>query len=196
LGKPRIFISHCESNIEPTNYAIQIIHNIGCIPVVAEIEPKLSKTVPTLVSGKMESCDVVLIIATPDRVHNKEKEPSQSVCLEIGNVQKMERFKEKYFIIKEETTYLGPLIPETHYRFSMNDFSQIAIAILTEMRGMEYFKNYYEMQGSELNLDKLMVICFQLKELQKNGVLTLQEILKKIDEEIRKRIDDITGGVH
>ena len=81
MGKPRIFISHCESNIEPTNYAIQIIHNIGCIPVVAEIEPKLSKTVPTLVSGKMESCDVVLIIATPDRVHNKEKEPSQSVIL-------------------------------------------------------------------------------------------------------------------
>lgn len=60
MKKNRIFITHCETNLCPTEYAIEIIFLIGCIPVIAEKEPKLSRTVRNVVYDSMDSCDAVI----------------------------------------------------------------------------------------------------------------------------------------
>lgn len=183
----KVFISHCENNFGPTEYAIRIIDYIGCIPVIAEEQPKLAKPVRSLVIGSMDLCDAAIIIATPDRDGTNGKEPSQSVSVEIGRIQEKEKFKEKYVIIKEESVYLGPMIPETHYKFSGTDYAPIAEAILIELKSMGLFRNYYELPGSDLDLHTLMETVDELKDLRNKGTFS-QEDFKKHTE---KAITDI-----
>ena len=53
----KIFISHNEVNFGPTEYAIRIIDYIGCIPVIAKKQPKLTRPVSSLVTGTIDLCD-------------------------------------------------------------------------------------------------------------------------------------------
>ena len=147
-----MFISHCENELKPTDYAIRLIDLIGCVPVIAEREPKLSRTVQSLVSDTMDSCDAVVVIATPDRDSTNGKEPSQGVLVEIGQLQQNEKFKGKYFIIKEESVVLGAMIPEARYKFSMSDHAPIAEALLLELGSMGLFRNYFEIPGSDYKI--------------------------------------------
>ncbi len=142
---PRIFICHSETNFAPTDYAIRIIDLIGCVPVIAENQPKLSRNVSTLVSDTIETCDAVVVIATPDRdtPNGNGKEPSQGVLIEIGQLQKNRKFKGKYFFIKEKSVVLSPMVDEARYEFENGNYSSIAEAILIELRGMKLFRNYY-----------------------------------------------------
>ena len=179
MPRKRVFISHSENNFGPTEYAIRIIDLIGCVPVIAEGEPKLSRTVANLVSDSMDSCDAVVVIATSDRDGTNGKEPSQGVLVEIGQLQTNEKFKTgKYIIIKEESVVMGPMIPEARYKFSMSDYAPLAEAILIELGSMDLFRNYYELPGSDLKLHELMETLSQLKDLGKKGVLK-QEIFKE-----------------
>ena len=130
MQRKRVFISHSENNFGPTEYAIRIIDLIGCVPVIAEREPKLSRTVASLVFDSRDSCDAVVVIATSDRDGTNGKEPSQGVLVEIGQLQENEKFTGKYFIIKEESVVLGPMIPEARYKFSMSNYAPLAEAIL------------------------------------------------------------------
>lgn len=171
MPKPKIFICHCETNFSPTEYAIEVIHLMGCIPVIFEKSPKLSRPVANFIQDTMDACDAVLVIATPDRKGDERMEPSQGVVTEIGMLKKNDKFKGKYIIIKEESTYLGPMIPEAHYTFKMTDFGGIAIAILIELSSMGFFQNYYGLPGSELKIHELMEIIYQLKEMGKKGYL-------------------------
>lgn len=191
MQRKRVFISHNENNFGPTDYAIRIIDLIGCVPVIAEREPKLSRTVASLVSDSMDSCDAVVVIATSDRDGTNGKEPSQGVLVEIGQLQTNEKFKTgKYFIIIEESVVLGPMIPEARYKFSMSDYAPLAEAILIELGSMDLFRNYYELLGSDLKLHELMETLSQLKDLGKKGVLK-QEIFKEhVENVIRETVNE------
>ncbi len=148
MPKKKVFVSHCEGELKPTDYAIRIIDLIGCVPVIAEREPKLSRNVLSLVSDTMDSCDAVVVIATPDRDGTNGKEPSQGVLVEIGQLQQNGKFEGKYFILKEESVVLGPMIPEARYKFNMSDHAPIAEALLLELGSMGLFRNYFEIPGS------------------------------------------------
>ena len=190
MQRKRVFISHSKNNFGPTEYAIRIIDLIGCVPVIAEREPKLSRTVASLVSDSMDSCDAVVVIATSDRDGTNGKEPSQSVLVEIGQLQENEKFTGKYFIIKEESVVLGPMIPEARYKFSMSNYAPLAEAILIELGSMDLFRNYYELPGSDLKLHELMETLSQLKDLGKKGVLK-QEIFKEhVENVIRETVNE------
>jgi hypothetical protein len=196
MVKPRIFISHCETNFAPTDYAIRVIDLIGCSPVIAELQPKLSRTVPGLVSDSMDSCDAVVVIATPDRDGKSGKEPSQSVLVEIGQLQKIPKFKGKYIIIKEETVVLSSMIPEVRYKFDTSDLSSIAEAILIELGSMGLFSNYYALPGSELKIHELMETLSQLRDLGAKGALKPDIFKDSIEDLIRKTVENLTMGVH
>lgn len=191
MQRKRVFISHNKNSFGPTEYAIRIIDLIGCVPVIAEGEPKLSRTVASLVSDSMDSCDAVVVIATPDRDGTNGKEPSQGVLVEIGQLQTNEKFKTgKYFIIIEESVVLGPMIPEARYKFSMSDYAPLAEAILIELGSMDLFRNYYDLPGSDLKLHELMETLSQLKDLGKKGVLK-QEIFKEhVENVIRETVNE------
>lgn len=193
MPKPRIFISHSENNREPTDYAIRLLNYLGCIPVIAEEMPRLNRTVSNLVNDSMDTCDAVIVIATPDLEGNSGKSPSQGVLIEIGKLQDSEKFKGKYFIIKEETVTLGPMIPESRYKFSMSNFSHIAEAILIELGSMGFFKNYYEMKGSELKIHDLIETLAQLKELFDKNVFNKQEFKKYAEKIIQEIIGRVMG---
>lgn len=188
----KIFISHNEINFGPTEYAIRIIDYIGCIPVIAEKQPKLARPVRSLVTGTIDLCDATIIIATPDRDGPNGKEPSQSVLVEIGRLQENEKFKGKYVIIKEESVILGPMIPETHYKFSMTNYAPIAEAILIELKSMGLFRNYYELPGSDLDLHILMENIHSLKELRKRDIFTQKDFEKHIESAIKSVITKLT----
>ncbi len=185
MGKPKIFISHCEKNFDPTDYAIRMIDLIGCIPVIAETTPKLSRPVLSLVNDSMYSCDAAVVIATPDVNGARKKEPSQGVLVEIGKLQEHSKLKGKYVIIKEENVTLGPMIPEARYKFSLKDYSPIAEAILIELGAMGFFKNYYELPGSELQMHELMSVLTNLKELNKKGVMNTKQVKETTEKQIR-----------
>ena len=195
MPKKKVFISHCEAELKPTDYAIRLIDLIGCVPVITEREPKLSRTVISLVSDTMDSCDAVIVIATPDRDSTNGKEPSQGVLVEIGQLQQNEKFKGKYFIIKEEGVVLGPMIPEARYKFSMSDYAPIAEALLLELGSMGLFRNYFEIPGSDNKIHELMETLSQLKELGKKGALKKEQFKEIIEDLIRKTIEEQTTGV-
>lgn len=195
MSKKKVFVSHCENEIKPTDYAIRLIDLIGCVPVIAEREPKLSRNVLSLVSDTMDSCDAVVVIATPDRDNTNGKEPSQGVLVEIGQLQQNEKFKGKYFIIKEESVVLGPMIPEARYKFSMLNYAPIAEALLLELGSMGLFRNYFEIPGSDNKIHELMETLSQLKELGKKGALKKEQFSEIIEQLIRKTIEEQTKGV-
>jgi hypothetical protein len=195
MPKKKVFISHCEDEFKPTDYAVRIIDLIGCVPVIAEREPKLSRNVRSLVSDTMDSCDAVVVIATPDRDGTNGKEPSQGVLVEIGQLQQNKRFKDKYLIIKEESVILGPMIPEARYKFSMSNYAPIAEALLLELGSMGLFRNYFEIPGSDNKIHELMETLFQLKELGKKGALKKEQFKETIEELIRTTIEEQTTGV-
>lgn len=186
MKRNRIFITHCEANFGPTEYAIEIIFLIGCIPVIAEKEPKLSRTVRNVVYDSMDSCDAVIVMATPDLDGKNGKTPSQSVVDEIGQLQRSEKFKNRYIIIKEETVVFGPMITEAYYEFSMLNYGPIAKAILTELKSMELFRNYYELPGSDLDLHELMENVQNLQDLRKKGILSQQDFKGAINTIVTK----------
>ena len=195
MASNRVFISHNETNFGPTEYAISIIDLIGCIPVIAEKEPRLSRTVRSLVSGSMNSCDAAIVIATPDRKGIDGKEPSQGVLVEIGQLQENEKFKGKYVIIKEESVVLGPMIPESRYKFSKSNYGPIAESILIELGGMGLFRNYYEIPGSDLQIHELMETLYQLRELGLKGALKPEYFKNTVEEVIKKTVEGLTKGV-
>ena len=197
MAKPRVFISHCENNFGPTDFAIRIIDLIGCTPVIAEKQPKLSRTVLGLVFDSMNSCDAVIVIATADRDNQSGKEPSQGVLVEIGQLQKTEKFKGKYVIIKEKSVVLGPMIPEARYKFNGKDLSPIAEAILIELGSMGLFKNYYELPGSDMRMMyELMDVLSQFRDLAKKGALKQESFKEAVEDLIRKAVGDITKEVY
>jgi nucleoside 2-deoxyribosyltransferase len=141
----------------------------------------------------MDSCDAVIIIATPDDDSPSGKTPSQAVSVEIGRIQAMEKFQNRYVIIKEKTVKLGSMIPEVYYKFSMDDNSQIAEAILIELGSMGLFKNHYELRGSELHIQELMETLAKLRDLFQSHLLK-EEGLKEIIEELANQMIDIVKG--
>jgi hypothetical protein len=191
--KPRIFISHCERNFGPTDFAIRIIDALGCIPVIAEKQPKLSRNVGSLVKSSMESCDAVIVIATPDDDSPTGKTPSQAVSVEIGRVQEMKKFENRYVIIKEESVKFGSMIPEVYYKFTMDNYAPIAEAILIELGSMGLFKNHYELRGSELQIQELMETLAKLRDLFQSNLLK-DDSLKEIIEELAKQMIEIVKG--
>jgi Predicted nucleotide-binding protein containing TIR-like domain len=195
MGKKKVFISHCENNFEPTDYAISIVDLIGCIPVVAEREPKLSRTVRSLVSDSLDSCDAVIVIATPDHNGSKGKEPSQGVLVEIGQIQKIEKLKDKYVIIKEKSVVFGPMVPEARYKFTMPNYGPIAEAILIELGSMGLFSNYYALPGSDLKIHELMEVLSQLKEWSSKKMISPEIFNSHVEDLIRKTIEEQTKGV-
>lgn len=194
-GRKKVFISHSGSNFGPTAYAISIIDLIGCIPVIVEREPKLSRTVRNLVSDSLDSCDAVIIIATPDTDGTNGKGPSQGVLVEIGQVQTIDKLKDKYTIIKEESVVLGPMIPESRYKFTMQNYAPIAEAILIELGSMGLFKNYYELPGSDLKIHELMEVLSQLRELASKKVFKPEIFENILEDLIRKTVEEQIKGV-
>ena len=194
MTKPRIFISHSERNFGPTDYAIRIIDLLGCIPVIAETQPKMSRPVRSLVQDSMDTCDAVIVILTPDIEDGDKKSPSQGPLVEIGQLQKHEKLKDRYVIIKEKTVTLGPMIPEARYSFEMGDYGPIAEAILIELSAMGLYSNYYSMEGSEYGLHELMKLINEINDLRRAGVLSKKNLKDMIPQTMNKFINNIIGG--
>ncbi len=149
----------------------------------------------SLVSDSLDSCDVAIVIATPDgdAPNGKGKQPSPSVLVEIGNLQKMEQFKGKYIIIKEDSVVFSSMIPEVHYRFKMSDLSPIAVAILIELGSMGMYRNYYELPGSDLEIHELFGALSNLKDMKSKGLLNPDQFKTTVEDIIRKVIDKLMG---
>lgn len=194
MSKPRIFISHSEKNREPTNYVINLLHYLGCIPVVVEDLPRCNSTVTSLVKGSMESCDAIVVIATADLEGESGNSPSQGVTVEIGRLQDNDKFKGKWFIIKEDTVNFGPMIPESRYKFSKTNFGPIAEALIIELVSMGLLKNYYEMKGSELKIHELMEYLDQLRELANKKILDPEHFEVCVKNLIKNTVDRIVGS--
>jgi hypothetical protein len=122
------------------------------------------------------------------------KSPSQGVLIELGQLQKSEKFKGRYFIVKEETVNFGPMIPEARYSFSMLNFSQIAEAILIELGSMGLFRNYYEIKGSELRIHELIETLAQLKELADKNIFNKEQFKEHVEKVIQEIVDRVIGG--
>lgn len=193
MKKPRVFISHCENNFEPTDFAIRVIDLIGCTPVIAETQPKLSRTVFGLVSGTLDSCDVVIVIATPDSDSEQGKKSSEGVLVEIGMLLQSDKFKNKFAIIKEQSVNFGPMIPQARYKFQMGNYAPIAEAILVELSSMGFFKNYFELNGSEWKFHEFMDSIYSLKELNEKGHLNTEYFENAVKDLMTKVVNKIIG---
>lgn len=180
--KPRIFISHCEKNMEATDYAIRIIHALGCTPVIAERVPKKSRSIHLVVRDSMNSCEAVVVIATPDLQNGKKFSPSNGVSGELAILRNGKKWKNRYFVVKEENVVLSAMSDEARYTFIKGNYSEIAFAIITELDAMNLFKNYYELKGSELKIHDLLDTFHHLKELFSKGHMKKNEVAKHVKD--------------
>jgi hypothetical protein len=142
----------------------------------------------------MDSCDAVIVIATPDDDSPMGKTPSQAVSVEIGRIQEIKKFENRYVIIKEETVKFGSMIPEVYYKFTMNDYGPIAEAILIELGSMGLFKNHYELRGSELQIQELMETLVKLRDLFQSKLLKEEGLKEVIDELSIRMIEVVKRG--
>jgi len=194
MNKKKIFISHSQDNFGPTDYAIRIIDAIGCNPVIAEKQPKLSRTVANLVIDTLENCDAVLVIATPGLQDKGGKwAPSRGVLEELGIIKESEKFKNKFFVVKETTVDLGAMSDIAYYKFSDNDFAPIAEAILIELGSMGIFKNYYELRGSELQFHEFIDSLHSLKEMNVKGNIESTLFESAVKDLINQAVNKIIG---
>jgi hypothetical protein len=191
--KPRIFISHCENNFKPTDYAIRIIDAIGCTPVIAEKQPKLSRPVSNLVIDTFDKCDVILVIATADLKDKNGYAPSRGVLQEMGMIKKSKKHKSKFFIIKEKSVNLGAMSNETYYEFTKNNLAPLAEAILIELGSMGVFKNYYELKGSEYKFHEFIESIHSLKEMNEKGHILSESYERFVTDLITKAVSKIIG---
>lgn len=193
MQKPRIFISHCEDNFKPTDYAIRIIDAIGCTPVIAQKQPKLSRPVSNLVVSTFDTCDIILVIATADLKDKNGYAPSRGVLQEIGMIKKSRKHKGKYFIVKEQSVNLGAMSNETYYKFTKTNLAPIAEAILIELGSMGAFKNYFELKGSEYKFHEFIDSLHSLKELNGKGHLKSDFFENAVTDLISKAVNKILG---
>jgi len=194
MARPRVFISHCADHDRPTQFAARIIASLGCVPVIAEDQPSLARTVPALVQGTMDSCAAVMIIATRDARRGTDWEASSSVVAELTTAQSDPRWKGRYFVVKEKGVVLSPLNPIAYRTFTARDVSPIAEAILLELSAMQLFSNYYAMSGSEYGLAELADVLAALRDLQERGVLQREQVARAIKDQFDKMIDSALGG--
>ena len=194
MSKPRIFLSHSEKCREPTDYAARLLHYLGCIPVIAENMPRGSRTIPDIVNASMDTCDAVIVIATAD-LDGSSNNPSQGVLIELGILKGSEKFQGRYFIIKEDVVTLSPMIPDSRYKFTSNNFSNIAEAIIIELTSMGLLKNYYELKGSELKIHELMEYLDQLRNLAIEKILSPEQFKECVENLIRKTVEGIIARV-
>ncbi len=188
INRPRIFISHCEKNMAPTEYAMRIIDLMGCEPLIAERQPKGSSSVNDVVRNLIESCDAALVIATGDQLNGDKFSPSNGVSVELGLLETIPKLKNKYFVVIEEGISLSAMNNMARYSFLKNDYSSIATAILIELGSMKLFRNYYEMPGSDLNLHNVIETLSDLKRLGESGVLNNDVFKSSVHEQINKFI--------
>jgi Predicted nucleotide-binding protein containing TIR-like domain len=194
MEKPKIFISHCQDNFKPTDYAIRIIDALGCTPVIAENQPKLSRPISNLVISTFDKCDIILVIATADLTDKKNgKAPSRGVLQEVGMIKKSKKHKGKYFIVKESGVNLGAMSSETYYEFSKNNLGTIAEAILIELGSMGAFKNYFELKGSEYKFHEFIESIHSLKEMNIKGHIHSIFFEQAVTELITKAVNKIVG---
>lgn len=193
MQKPRVFICHCEKNIEPTDYAIRIIHALGCTPVIAELHPKKSRTIHLVVKDSMNTCNAVVVLATADYKNGNKYAPSSGVAGELALLKNSKKFRNKYFVIKEKSVALSAMNDESRYTFTKRNFSEIAFAIVFELGNMDIFKNYYELKGSELKVHKLLDTLHNLKELFSTGVMKKEHVEEILKEYFNNLLNVIIG---
>lgn len=191
-SKPKIFISHCQDNMAPTEYAMRIIRLLGCEPIIAEDQAKGSRTVNEVVVEHMENCDAVIVIATADVKKDENKyTPSSGVIMEIGRLSDSDKFKNRYFIVKEDNVVLSAMSAENRYSFTAGNFGPIAHAILLELGAMGLFQNYHEMPGSQMQMHTLMETLDSLKKIKNNGHLPREMAEPVIKQAIQDLLDRI-----
>jgi hypothetical protein len=194
LNRPKIFISHCEKKMAPTQYAMRIIELIGCIPIIAEKQPKGSNSVHEVVVNTMDQCDAVIVIATADQKNGDKYSPSNGVSEELGILKTSPKFKNKYFVIIEEGVSLSAMDSIARYSFSKNNYGTIAEAILIELGSLGIFRNYYEMPGSNMQIHILMETLASFKLLVNAGHLNKDQIRESMVDIIKQFIDPILNG--
>ena len=183
--KPKIFISHCEKNMGPTDYASRIIDLIGCEPIIAEKMPKGSSSVLDDVKNNLNYCDAVVVIATADQRNGEKFSPSNGVSEELGILKSNEKFKGKFFVIIEDGVVLSAMNDIAWYTFSKNNYALIAEAILIELGSMGLFRNYYEMPGSELEIHRLMETLSSLRDLVEKKQIQKDVYNEAVEQMIR-----------
>jgi hypothetical protein len=175
---------------------MRLLHYLGCIPVIAENMPRSTRTIPDIVNASMDSCDAVIVIATADLDEAHNSHPSQGVLIELGILKNSEKFKGKYFIIKEDCVNLSPMIPDSRYKFTNADFGPIAEAIIIELTSIGLLRNYYELKGSDLKIHELMEYLDQLRDLVNNHVLSSENFEECVENLIRNTVDRIVKRDH
>jgi len=138
----------------------------------------------------MESCDAVIVIVTAE-INDSNNSPSQGVLIELGLLKKSEKFKGRYFIIKEESVTLSPMIPDSRYKFSKSNFGPIAEAIIIELTSMGLLRNYYEIKGSDLKIHELMEYLDQLRNLANQKILNPDSFKECVENLVRNTVDRI-----
>ncbi len=186
--RPKIFISHCEKNMAPTKFAMRILELIGCEPLIAENQPKGSKSVLEVVTQLLDCCDAAIVIATADQKNGDNYSPSNGVSEELGILKNNEKYKNRFFLCLQEGVVLSAMNSIARYSFTADNYSPIAEAILCELGSMNLFKNYYEMPGSDLDIHLLLEALNSLKELGQSGVLNNEMFTSAVSEQINKFI--------
>lgn len=189
MYRPRIFISHCEKKMAPTEYAMRIISLLGCEPVIAERQAKGSKSVNGVVNMGMNSCDAVIVIATADLKNGKKYSPSSGVSLELGKLKNSRKFKSKYFIVKQDNVDLSAMNEEARYTFSDSNYGPIAEAILIELGSMELYTNSVSLHTGDREISKFIETLFSLRKAGENGHLNNPSFKLAVQEFTQKLVD-------
>lgn len=190
---PKIFISHCEKSMAPTEYAIRIIELLGCVPMIAERQAKGSNSVNDVVRNLLDTCDAAMVIVTGDQTNGDKRTPSNGVSVELGILETIPKFKSKYFVVIEEGVTMSAMNNMAWTSFTMSNFAPIATAILAELGSMNLFRNYYQMPGSDSNLHQVLETLNALKTVGANGALNNDLFKSSVSTLITEFINNYTN---
>jgi hypothetical protein len=180
--KPKIFVSHCERTPGPTEFSCRLIDLMGCIPVLAEAEPKFTRPVSGVVHGGMDECDAAIVLLTPDDNVGGHWHPSGSVTVEVGNLQTHPTLKGRFLVLKEESVELPAMQNETYTVFKPGNYGPIATALLSELGALGLFINHHAMAGSDFPLQGLADMASNIRGLARTVALDKETLDRIIDQ--------------
>lgn len=136
----RIIVGH-DGDTSPRRKLVGFISALGAIPVIAEEEPKLARSVADHVDAVMKSCQYGIAIATKENsiTQGGSPTPRQNVIDEISHMR--ERFGSRWMIVLENDVVL-PSNQAEHVRanFAPQSMDRALTQIVIELRGNGFLK--------------------------------------------------------
>lgn len=141
IGPPNVFIAHGDKT-PACEKLEQFLIALDIIPIIAEEQPKGSRSIDQQVDWCLEQCDCAIILATKGDIDSKTRKfiPRGNILIEAGRCQ--ERFPEStIYLLEEGVTFPSNIQEKVRERFSEDNMDMAFIMVVRELVALGILKS-------------------------------------------------------